>query len=146
MEFFISAHTNFSIYKTSKKMSFIYFKFFVRNCLAPNKWESEGVLGHLSSNCRGSRVLYSWFYLCTENLLLFIFVLKVDIGIKLQIHQNCLNLWNMILFWFFGGYFVEICGKLSMRMKFVSRHVECRTFFDCFTILWKNNELFSNPS
>jgi hypothetical protein len=64
----------------------------------------------------------------------------------LNFHQNCLNLWNMILFWFFGGYFVEICGKLNMRMKFVSRHVGCRTFFDCFTILWKNNELFSNPS
>ncbi len=60
----------------------------------------------------------------------------------LNIHQNCLNLWNMILFWFFGAYIIEICGKLGMRMKFVSRHVECRTFFDCFTILWKNNECF----
>ncbi len=29
----------------------------------------------------------------------------------------------MVLFWFFAAYFVKIRGKLSMRMKFVSRHV-----------------------
>ncbi len=43
----------------------------------------------------------------------------------------------MVLFWFFGAYLVEICGKLGTRMKFVSRHVGCRTFFDCFMVLWK---------
>jgi hypothetical protein len=43
----------------------------------------------------------------------------------------------MSLFWFFGAYFVDICGKLGMRIKFVSRHVGFRTFFYCFGYLEK---------
>jgi hypothetical protein len=60
----------------------------------------------------------------------------------LNIHLNCLNLWNMILFWFFGAYFIEICGKLGMRMKFVSRHVECQFFLTVLRFFEKRMNCF----